>query len=187
MAEPFAYLRQDQPGPEVLALLGVLPKRWGRMDRISRLAVVEVGRVLRDSGLLREDPEGLRAAGIGGLIGAGRFGSLATDLEFAATLAGGVQTASPLLFGYTLPNIALAEAASHFGLTGPVYSLFSGVLAEAEAEARRWLAEAPAPDFMVAGVIDVVPVEAAPHSGGVVIDAEIVAVNFTIVRPECPI
>jgi 3-oxoacyl-[acyl-carrier-protein] synthase II len=189
MAERFAYLSQDEPGPETLAVLGAVPKRWGRMDRISRLAVVEVGRALRAAGLLRADSEKAATASSGGLIGAGRYGCLATDLAFAATMAGGLHLASPTLFSYTLPNIALAEAASHYGLTGPVYALFSGDQAEAEAEARRWLAEAPGPDFMVAGVIDIVPAEAAQIIGGLAggaVDDEIVAVNFKIVRAKCP-
>lgn len=189
MSEAFAYLLQDEPAPETLALIGLTPKRWGRMDRISRLAVVEVGRALRAAGLLQDGAGKVCVTGSGGLIGASRHGSLATDLAFAATLAGGLNLASPTLFSYTLPNIALAEAASHYGLTGPVYSLLAGGLFEAEAEAQRWLAEESGVDFMVAGVIDVVPDSAAPGLGGlagVVVAAENVAVNFTIVRPTCP-
>lgn len=189
MAVPFAYLAQDEPGPETLAVLGVLPKRWGRMDRISRLAVVEVGRCLRAAGLLGAEPGRLAVTGAGGLIGAGRFGSLATDLAFAATMAGGLQLASPTLFSYTLPNIALAEAASHYGLTGPVYSLFAGDQAAAEVEARGWLAGGGGLDFMVAGLLDIVPAGAAQALGGlagVAVDNEIVAVNFKLVRATCP-
>jgi 3-oxoacyl-(acyl-carrier-protein) synthase len=183
-ADPFAYLSLDEPDPETLALIGVTPKRWGRMDRFSRLAVVEVGRVLRSAGLLREQPGGVSALGSGGLIGASRHGSLATDLAYARTLAGGINLASPTLFSYTLPNIALAEAASHYGLTGPVYSLFAPEAAAAEAEARRWLAERPGPDFMVAGLIDIRPAAAAPQAGPAPAAeaGEIVLVNFKIVR-----
>ncbi len=186
MTVNFAYLTQDEPGPETLALIGFTPKRWGRMDRISRLAVVEVGRALRLAGLLLNEPGKLGVSGTGGLIGASSYGCLATDLAFAESMAAGLDLASPTLFSYTLPNIALAEAASHYGLTGPVYSLFSGEPAEAENEARRWLAEESGPDFMVAGVIDIVPAEAAPGFAGVAVGAEIVAVNLTIVRPRCP-
>lgn len=182
MSAPFAYLGRDEPGPETLAVLGVLPKRWGRMDRLSRLAVVEVGRVLRAAGLLRDGPEPVLVSGSGGLIGACAHGSLATDLDFAATLAAGLHLASPTLFSYTLPNIALAEAASHYGLTGPVYSLFASDPAEAEAEARRWLGEKSGPDFMVAGTLDIVPAGASLGFAGVAVGAEIVAVNFKIVR-----
>jgi len=189
MTSPFAYLSQDEPGPATLAVIGVVPKRWGRMDRISRLAVVEVGRALRLAGLLRDEPAKVVATGSGGLIGAARYGCLATDLAFAETMAAGLNLASPTLFSYTLPNIALAEAASHYGLTGPVYSLFSGEPAEAESEARRWLAEESGPDFMVAGSIDIVPADLATPLGGfagVAVGGEIVAVNFKIVRTRCP-
>jgi len=185
VSEPFAYLLHDDPVPATLAVLGFPPKRWGRMDRISRLAVVEVGRALRAAGLLREKAGKLLVTGSGGLIGATRYGCLATDLAFAETLNAGLNLASPTLFSYTLPNIALAEAASHYGLTGPVYSLFSGDPGEAEAEARRWLAEESGVDFMVAGTLDIVPGSAAPGLGGLagtVVGAEIVAVNFVTIQ-----
>lgn len=187
MAESFAYLSQDEPGPETLAVIGVVPKRWGRMDRLSRLAVVEVGRALRLAGRLRDQPGKVMVTGSGGLIGAGLCGSLATDLAFAETMAGGINLASPTLFSYTLPNIALAEAASHYGLTGPVYSLFSGALAEAESEASRWLAEETGPDFMVAGTLDIVPAEMAAQLGegaGVAVGAEMITVNFVILADK---
>ena len=48
----YDYINQDLPGDDILAVLIELPKRWGRMDKISRLAVVEVGRVLAAYGLL---------------------------------------------------------------------------------------------------------------------------------------
>jgi hypothetical protein len=170
----YAYLDQDLPGPEVLAVLGTLPKRWGRMDRLSRLAVVEVGRLPR--------------AGRGGLIGFTRRGSLATDLAYVATLRQGLALASPTLFSYTLANIALAEAASHYGLTGPVFSIFAenpGGEAEAEAEARCWLADDRSLDFMIVGELDVYP--APPPAPGAATalapnpNQEIISVNFRIV------
>lgn len=189
MTDAFSYLLQDEPDPATLAVLGFTPRRWGRMDRISRLAVVEVGRALRGAGLLHDEAGKVSLTGCGGLIGASRYGSLATDLAYGDTLKAGLNLASPTLFSYTLPNIALAEAASHYGLTGPVYSLFAGAPEEAEAEARRWLAEESGVDFMVAGALDVVPESAAPGLGGlagVALAAEIVAVNFKIVRSTCP-
>lgn len=173
MSEAFTYLLQDEPAPDTLAVIGLTPKRWGRMDRISRLAVVEVGRALRAAGLLREEAGKITLTGSGGLIGATSYGSLATDLAFAATLDGGLNLASPTLFSYTLPNIALAEAASHYGLTGPVYSLFSGD----QAEARRWLDEESGVDFMVAGVIDVVPDFAAPGLAELSVTAKFIIIS----------
>jgi len=142
------------PNDDTLSILGVLPKRWGRMDRLSRLAVVEVGRALRQGGVLSAGDEGISICGCGGLIGVTRRGSLATDLAFAETLKEGPEMASPLLFSYTLPNTALAEAASHYGLIGPVYSIFSDLNKAGDEDARRWLVDDGSLDFMVVGDLD---------------------------------
>lgn len=176
----YDYIDLDLPGEEVLAVLGELPKRWGRMDRISRLALVEVGLVLLAAGLRG----GAVVAGPGfkrgGLIGLTRRGSLATDLAYVATLEEGVEMASPTLFSYTLPNIALAEAASHFELTGPVYSVFvDGTGSDGEEEAGRWLSHDDSLDFMVVGELDVYPVSPEGTKAGA--DNEVVSANFKIV------
>ncbi|MBU0673120.1 MAG: hypothetical protein KJ950_00585 [Proteobacteria bacterium] len=148
----------DPVGEEVMAVLGELPKRWGRMDILSRLAVAEVGRVLSECGRFDQRAPRIPKGMTVGLIGGTRFGSLVTDLDFAATCRSGVNTASPLLFGYTLPNIALAEAASHYGFIGPVYSVFSDdPMAEAVRVAARWQESDPLLGLMVAGEIDFVP------------------------------
>ena len=148
----FKYLYVDYPDPEVVDILGEIPKRWGRMDRLSRLAVVETGRVLREEGLDLIGDQKSRA----GLIGGTKFGSLQTDLAFAESVSDDPALASPLLFGYTLPNISVAEAASHYGLTGPVYSIFSeNPLAAAEEESSRWLDDDPELLFMIAGGFDI--------------------------------
>ncbi|MBU0483416.1 MAG: hypothetical protein KKB30_02745 [Proteobacteria bacterium] len=182
----YDYINQDLPGDDILAVLGELPKRWGRMDRISRLAVVEVGRVLLAGGLLTRDADLASCRGRGGLIGMTRRGSLATDLAYADTLKQGPEMASPTLFSYTLPNIALAEAASHYALTGPVYSVFADDPgAGGEGEARRWLKDDSSLDFMIVGELDVYP---APQASNVAagqqlqdLDKDIVSVNFRIV------
>ncbi|MEN8143046.1 MAG: beta-ketoacyl synthase N-terminal-like domain-containing protein [Thermodesulfobacteriota bacterium] len=150
----YDYIKQDLPGGDTLSILGVLPKRWGRMDRLSRLAVVEVGRALRQAGLLAAVDNGFSARGRGGLVGVTRRGSLATDLAYAETLREGPEMASPLLFSYTLPNTALAEAASHYGLTGPVYSIFSELNKAGDEDAGRWLADDRSLEFMVVGDLD---------------------------------
>ncbi|MDZ7642321.1 MAG: hypothetical protein U5J62_09905 [Desulfurivibrio sp.] len=95
-----------------------------------------------------------------GLIGATTTGSLGVDLDFASTLAAGFYLASPALFGYTLPNIALSEAASHYGLVGPVYAIFPDQqtpLTVAVVEAERWLACRPELDLIIAGAFDAWP------------------------------
>ena len=183
---PYDYINQDLPGDDILAVLIELPKRWGRMDKISRLAVVEVGRVLSAYGLLDRGGAASSRRGRGGLIGLTRYGSLTTDLAYAATLKQGLEVASPTLFSYTLANIALAEAASHYGLTGPVYSVFADDPGSGgEAEARRWLDCDEALDFMIVGELDVYPVlqQSSGREGEQARnpDNEIVSVNFRIV------
>ena len=158
---------EDYAGP------GLMPQRWGRMDQLSRLAVETVGRVLEESGLLQPATAKVDPATVVGLIAATRYGSLATDLEYCRSLAEGFDLASPALFGYTLPNIGLAEAAGQFGLTGPVYAIFSvASSAVAEAEAKRWLSMGAAPTAMLAGVIDVPPDN----------DPRAIIANFTLLR-----
>ncbi|ADH85826.1 beta-ketoacyl synthase N-terminal-like domain-containing protein [Desulfurivibrio alkaliphilus] len=156
----YRYALAVTPPEEVLALLGEIPGRWGRMPPLSRVLVVETGRVLAAAGLLaggrRLSDRGLKV----GLVGATFTGCLSTDLDFAATLEGGFHLASPALFGYTLPNIALSEAASHYGLVGPVYAIFPGrapAMAAAIAEAERWLVCRPELDLMLAGTYDALP------------------------------
>ncbi|MGB3223333.1 MAG: hypothetical protein WBB23_11080 [Desulforhopalus sp.] len=120
----YAWALSDQVGPDIKALLGQIPSRWGRMTPLCRVLIVEVGRLLCKRGILetgqRCNDRGLQV----GLIGGTRNGSLHTDLSFIRTMEDGPGLASPALFGYTLPNIPLAEAASHYGLVGPVYALF---------------------------------------------------------------
>jgi len=129
------------------------------MDLLSRMAVVAVGRALCDSGFLDKKTNKLRSANIVGLIAATRWGSLITDLAFCETLGQGPELASPTVFSYTLPNIALAEAAGHFGLTGPVYSIFAehDLMEKVEQEAMLWLSNQPEISAMVAGRLDIPP------------------------------
>ena len=139
--DSFDYAFLEMPGKDVEALIGTIPTRWGRMSPLSRAVVVEAGRILTENEWLAR---GSRFSEIGktvGLIGATRTGSLSTDIDFAGTLSDGFLLASPALFGYTLPNIPLAEAANHYGLTGPVYAVFNDQdpLVAAIEEAKRWL------------------------------------------------
>jgi len=135
------------------------PARWGRMDLISRTAVVRVGCVLHARGLLEMATGKVATTMTVGLVSSTRRGCLATDLAYCASIRQDPQLASPTLFSYTLANIALSEAASHFGLRGPVYSLYAenDPLGEAMDEAKRWLSSSPGLDAMVAGMLDVPP------------------------------
>ncbi len=140
-------------------LLGALPERWGRMDMMSRSALVEVGQVLHDAGLLAETNAALQPGWTSGLIVGSRRGSLASDLEYAETVKDGPGMASPHLFSYTLPNIALAEAAIQYQLTGPAFVLMSEQpFEDAVQEAVYWLSELQGGNtIMVAGALDVIP------------------------------
>lgn len=146
-------------------LLGTLPDRWGRMDMMSRSALVGVGQVLSDAGLLADGVPVLRPGHTGGLIVGSRRGSLASDLEYAETLKQGPGLASPHLFGYTLPNIALAEAAIQYQLTGPAFVLIDeNPFENAVHEAGQWLSDLPGPNkIMVAGALDVIPGQYDPE------------------------
>ena len=145
------------------AVLHTVPERWGRMDRLSRAALLSVGRLLQQSGLLDENNKVPVEQPIGLIVGT-KKGCLSTDIEYSQTLALGPQLASPALFGYTLPNIPLAEAAVHYKLTGPVFSLFAEEpLEEAITTAREWLADSPSPcATIIAGVLDLDPTAESP-------------------------
>lgn len=146
----------DQPDDQVKEILGVIPSRWGRMSPLSRLLLVETALVLRAE---KKIEPGQRLNDLGknvGLIGATRRGSLYTDEAFISTMESGPGLASPALFGYTLPNIPLAEVAVAFGLIGPVYAIFDveDPLKSAENEARNFLRMQSDLDFMLACEFD---------------------------------
>ena len=145
--------------PENRQILGTVPERWGRMDNMSRATLVEAGRCLREAGLLQDKDADRPRSGRIGLIAGSRRGSLAADLAYARSLTAGLDGASPALFSYTLPNIALAEAAIHYRLTGPVFAILSEhPFAEAVAAARQWLTCCDGQlDCIVAGEADVLP------------------------------
>ena len=146
----------DRPAKSIEILLGSIPGRWGRMTPLSRLLIVETARILQHHGILAC---GQRLSDMGkkvGLIGGTRRGSLHTDLAFITTMAAGPGLASPALFGYTLANIPLAEAAVAHGLTGPVYAVFDAEtpLKSAQDEAHRLLSMQNDLDLMLACEFD---------------------------------
>ena len=163
-----AHLIADNPAPETVALLGgVLPGRWGRMPLLSRAMIVEVGLTLQHHGLLHN---GLRLCDGGlmaGLVGATRHGSLHTDLAFKKSMEMRPGLASPALFGYTLPNTPLAEAAVIFGLMGPVYAVFhdgDNLQQHAAAEAEALMEAMPGLDCMLACGFDQLPGDDTPDA-----------------------
>lgn len=176
--EKVLELTGDNPGEETAELLGTIPGRWGRMPVLSRLVLVETGRVLRRCGLLqdgnRQCDRGLNV----GLVGASRRGSLHTDLAFQESMASGPALASPALFGYTLPNTPLAEAAVQFGLSGPVYAVFddsTDIMAAAEKEAACLLEQMEEVDFMLACAFDHYPADEG---------REVLSVNLMVLQRD---
>jgi 3-oxoacyl-(acyl-carrier-protein) synthase len=87
-----------------------LGSRFGRMDLLSRLALLSVEWLGIDFEKLERDRIGVCMA-----VSAG---SLSTDLEYwkARNEVGGP---SPTLFAYTLPSSAIGEIAIRYRLTGP--------------------------------------------------------------------
>lgn len=97
-------------------------RRFGRLDRFSRLGLAAVAFALRDAGL--EEWQEKRPLGV---IAGTRFGCLATDIDYFDTvLPEEGRLASPNLFAYTLPNCFLGEAALRFGLTGTSFIVSGG-------------------------------------------------------------
>lgn len=154
--QPYKYAYNDQVGEKVIPLIGEVPKRWGRMSLLSRILIVEVGRLLIAKGVIVSGQKCSDKDLTVGLVGATQRGCLQTDCDFLATMEDGAGLASPALFGYTLPNIPLAEAAGQFGLTGPVYAIFDTVnpLEKAKCEARQLLSYHPELTFMLACEFD---------------------------------
>lgn len=95
------------------------PPRYRRFDSYCRIGCGAIALALRDAGM--ERAEAARAVGI---VASTRYGCFETDLAFQATAAAenGIH-ASPMLFSYTLPGIALGEAAIQFRLTGPTFTV----------------------------------------------------------------
>jgi 3-oxoacyl-[acyl-carrier-protein] synthase II len=90
-------------------------QRFGRMSDYTKLGLAAITFALRDAGL--ESWADKRPIGV---VATTRLGCLATDLEYHQTvlLDGGLASASPNLFAYTLANCFLGDAAILFGLTG---------------------------------------------------------------------
>ncbi len=95
------------------------PPRYRRFDRYCRIGCAAIALALQDAGM--ERAETARPVGI---IASTRYGCFETDLAFHATTAenDGLY-ASPGLFSYTLPGIAIGEAAIQFRLTGPTFTV----------------------------------------------------------------
>ncbi len=170
----YSWAFNDQADDDRVAVLGTVPGRWGRMTPLCRLLLVKIGLLLQEKHILKK---GQKCSDLDlqvGLVGGTKRGSLHTDQAFIRTMENGSGLASPALFGYTLPNIPLAEAASQFGLVGPVYALLDAdsPLDSAISEARRLLLTQKELSFMLACEFD--HYENAEHG-------DVLKVNLTFV------
>jgi 3-oxoacyl-[acyl-carrier-protein] synthase II len=95
------------------------PVRYRRFDSYCQIGCAAIALALKDAGMDRA--ERTRPVGI---IASTRYGCFETDLAFYATAREeeGIY-ASPNLFAFTLPGIAISEAAIHFRLTGPTFTV----------------------------------------------------------------
>jgi 3-oxoacyl-[acyl-carrier-protein] synthase II len=95
------------------------PVRYRRFDSYCQAACAAIALALKDAGL--ERAAGPRPIGI---VASTRYGCIESDLAFyaSASKAEGIY-ASPSLFAFTLPGIAISEAAIHFRLTGPTFTV----------------------------------------------------------------
>ncbi len=113
--------------PDVAALastLGVAIDRLGRTDGLTRLALAAVAKLAATEGAL---------TGAGIVVGTA-LATLETNAVFQARIRErGALRAEPRRFPYTSPNAAPGECALVFGLTGPGFSVGSGLHAGVEA------------------------------------------------------
>ncbi len=86
-----------------------------RMARFSQLSVAAARMALDDSGLKVEDEDSTR---IGVLLGNGNGGYPETDDAMRTIMTRGGNRLDPFYMSKTLPNIAAAQVAMHFGLKG---------------------------------------------------------------------
>lgn len=102
---------------------GKASRNYSRFDLPTRLVCHAVHLALRDAGYGAERPcpDGT------GLVGTGDLGTLAANLAYFRDFCDhGKVLGRSNLFIYTLPTSALAEAAIHFRLQGPLFHVGSG-------------------------------------------------------------
>lgn len=93
--------------------------RFGRLDRLTRLALVAANAAMEGAPPLSEQA---------GLALGTAFGSHLANEAFQLALERGPgEEASPTLFTYTLPSSSVGEISIHFGLKGPALTLTEGI------------------------------------------------------------
>jgi hypothetical protein len=144
-ALPLAGWIDPLPKPEVWT---GRPVRFGRLDRLSQLALLAAGNALSlDDGLLGNH------AGVA--LGTAHGSHLTNELFQRGLQSEGLEGASPALFAYTLPSSATGEISIHFALKGPCLTLAQGTCAGLSAiGAAADLIATGKTDWMLAGGAD---------------------------------
>lgn len=103
--------------PELQEYIPELPPRFGRFDIYTKVSFTTAVLALKDAGLLQRDGK----KNIGIIIGS--FSSVYDDdiAFFKSTREANGSFASPNLFSYTLPVVALGEIAVYFKFIGPTF------------------------------------------------------------------
>jgi 3-oxoacyl-[acyl-carrier-protein] synthase II len=127
--------------------------RFKRMDDLCRLGLAAIGMCLTDARIDRWNRKRAIA-----LVAGTRYGCLRTDMNYHETVCDPLQTPSPSLFTYTLPNCFLGEAAIAFGLSGSAFVISDMTMADSKvlAAALDNLGICH-PDGVLAGVCDLGP------------------------------
>jgi 3-oxoacyl-[acyl-carrier-protein] synthase II len=103
--------------PELEADLPELPPRFGRFDVYTKVTFATAVLALKDAGLLQR--EGKKRIGI--VLGSSSSVYDADIAYYESTIEAKGAFASPNLFSYTLPNVALGEIAVYFKFVGPTF------------------------------------------------------------------
>jgi len=99
------------------ALFAYPIKNFGRFDKISKMVCAAAALAFNDAGIIYSKSEKKET----GIIGSGAAGCLQANLAyFKDYVENGRSLARGNLFIYTLPSTPLAEAAIHFGCSGPL-------------------------------------------------------------------
>jgi 3-oxoacyl-(acyl-carrier-protein) synthase len=98
-----------------------LPGRFGRFDVYTKISFTAAVLALKDAGWLSRSQGTEEKRNIGIVVGSSS-GVYDDDLAFfESTRDSGGEFASPNLFSYTLPNVALGEIAVFFKFIGPTF------------------------------------------------------------------
>jgi len=105
--------------PSIEDIFSHPPARYRRFDAYTRLGCAAISLALQDAGMAHADRE--RPVGI---VVSSVYECFEVDLAYYETASeDGGMFASPNLFSYTLPGIVTGEAAIHFKLTGPTFTV----------------------------------------------------------------